>query len=342
MAMSAGRWLMNKFKDINRDRLDKHIEIIHKNTGKSKFYIKLDMLWNFLTRGTGYTDYFRCNFIELSNKEKDTFATAKRFYKLLAYLNSEEYIVVLSDKLIFNELFRNYLKRDFINLRVSSAEDLKAFLKGKTTVFAKETHGEGGHGITKYKVADIKDVDALYKELKEKDQLLVEDAIIQHEDLNQINPYVVNSFRVITLYKDGQAHMIANALRINQDDAEVIGCTNDLYFSIGADGRIDSNVVDDYGNVYDTHPMTGKRFSDVYIHGVSDAFEMCRQAHQRIPQVRYIGWDVAFSVNGPVLVEGNEYPGYGLVQHFKLKDKRTGHLKEVADILGDEYNNIKL
>ena len=175
-----------------------------------------------------------------------------------------------------------------------------------------------------------------------KDQLLVEDAIIQHEDLNQINPYVVNSFRVITLYKDGKAHMIANALRINQDDAEVIGCTNDLYFSIGADGRIDSNVVDDYGNVYDTHPMTGKRFSDVLIHGVKEAFEMCEEAHKRIPQVRYIGWDVAFSVNGPLLVEGNEYPGYGLVQHFKLKDKRTGHLKEVADVLGDEYNNIKL
>ena len=69
---------------------------------------------------------------------------------------------------------------------------------------------------------------------------------------------------------------------------------------------------------------------------------MCVEAHNRIPQVRYIGWDVAFSVNGPLLVEGNEYPGYGLVQHFKLKDKRTGHLKEVADVLGDEYNNIKL
>ncbi len=312
MAMSAGRWLLNKFKDINHDRMKKHIDIIHENTGKSRFYIRMSMMWNFLTRGTGYTDYFRCNFIELSNKEKDTFATAKKFYKLLAYLNSEEYLVVLNDKLIFNELFKKYLKRDFINLRVSTAEDLRAFLKGKTTVFAKETHGEGGHGISKLKVADIKDVDALYP------------------------------FRVITLMKDGKSTMIANALRINQDDAEVIGCTNDLYFSIGADGRIDSNVVDDYGNIYDTHPMTGMKFSDVLIHGVKEAFDMCVEAHQRIPQIRYIGWDVAFSVDGPVLVEGNEYPGYGLVQHFKLKEKRTGHLKEVADILGDEYNNIKL
>lgn len=342
MAMSATKWLLNKFKDVNHDRLNKHLDTIQQNTGKSRFYIRMDMMWNFLTRGTGYTDYFRCNFIELSNREKDTFATAKRFYKLLAYLNSEEYIVVLSDKLIFNEVFRDYLHRDFINLRKSSVDDFREFLKTKTTVFAKETHGEGGHGITKYAVKDITDVEKLYDELKQKGQLLVEDAIIQHDDLNAINPYVVNSFRIITLYKDGKAHLLANALRINQDDAEVIGCTNDLYFSLGADGRIDSNVVDDYGKVYDTHPMTGVKFKDVKIAGVKEAFDMCVEAHQRIPQVRYIGWDVAFSVNGPVLVEGNEYPGYGLVQHFALKNKRTGHLKEVADILGDEYKNIKL
>ena len=69
---------------------------------------------------------------------------------------------------------------------------------------------------------------------------------------------------------------------------------------------------------------------------------MCIKAYKRIPQVRYIGWDIAFTNNGPVMVEGNEYPGYGLVQHFKLKDSKTGHLKEIKDVIGEEINNIKL
>ena len=69
---------------------------------------------------------------------------------------------------------------------------------------------------------------------------------------------------------------------------------------------------------------------------------MCIEAHKKIPQVRYIGWDIAFSNKGPVMVEGNEYPGYGLVQFYKLKNKRTGHLKEIADVLGDEMKNIKI
>ena len=242
-----------------------------------------------------------------------------------------------------DEVFRDYLKRDFINLRKSTPDDLREFLKGKDIVFAKETKGEGGHGISKCVVKDITDVEAFYNRCKENGQYLIEDGIKQHPDLNQINPNVVNSFRVITLLNDkGEIKMIANALRVNQDDSVVIGCTNDLYFSLGADGKIDSNVVDDYGQVYDTHPLTGVKFKDVYIHGVQEAFDMCIDAHKRIPQCRYIGWDIAFSENGPVIVEGNEYPGYGLVQHYALKNKRTGHLKEVADHLGDEYNRIKL
>ena len=223
-----------------------------------------------------------------------------------------------------------------------SKEDFKKFLDGRETVFAKDPTVEGGHGISKITVADVKDSNKLYDELKANGQLLVEEAIVQSDDLNEINPCVVNSWRVVTLYKDGKAHIINNALRINQDESNVIGCTNDLYLSLDADGRIDSNVIDDYGNVYDKHPMTGKKFSEVKIAGVREALDMVVEAAEKIPQVRYIGWDIAFSKNGPVMVEGNEYPGYGLLKFYKLKGKRTGHLKEIADVLGDEMNNIKL
>ena len=346
MAVSVRKWLMHKFKDINKDRMKRHIDIIQKNSGKSKMYIRFDIVKSFFLYGAGYTDYFRGDFIHLNREEKKTWATARRFYRLNAYLNDERYSVILQDKLIFNEMFREYLKRDFISLRKSTPEDLRRFLKGKDIVFAKANTGEGGHGIKKLIVSEIKDVDELYRDLCRKGQYLIEEAIIQSDELNEINPYVVNSFRVVTIHKGAGegagAKVVSNALRINQDASEVIGCTNDLYFSLAEDGHISSNVIDDYANVYETHPMTGKRFSEVCIHDVKKAFEMCEEAAERIPQVRYIGWDVAFSVNGPVLVEGNEYPGYGILQFYALNGSRTGHLKEVADFLGDEYKNIRL
>ena len=52
MAVSVHKWLLNKFRDINHSRMDKHIDIIAKNSGKSKAYIKFDIIRNFLIRGT--------------------------------------------------------------------------------------------------------------------------------------------------------------------------------------------------------------------------------------------------------------------------------------------------
>ena len=339
--MGVNKWLLNKFKHINRERLNKHVEILSKESGKPKFIIKIDMFINFLTRGSGYTDYFRGNYINLTRKEKNTFVTAKKFYKILDYLNDSNYTKFLNNKLLFNLKFKDYLKRDYIDLNECSYKELEKFILDKKTVFAKQVNGEGGHGIRKIKYSDVKDFKALYKELVNNNQALVEEEIKQCKEVNAINPNVVNSFRVVTLYKDGKVYLLGNAFRINQDDSNIIGCTNDIYFSLNKEGFIDSNVIDDYGNIYTHHPLTKCDFSKVRIPKVDEAFKMCIDAHNRIKEVRYIGWDIAFSDKGPVMVEGNEYPGYGIIQFYKLKNKNTGHLKEISDILGDEMKNIK-
>lgn len=340
---SATKRMIRKVKGINYKKMDVIVDIISKNNGnKSKLYIKFDIFMNFLKRGIGYTDYFRGDYINITSKEKDTFVTAKSFYKIIHYLNDDKYVSIFNNKLIFNKYFKEYIKRDYINLKKSTYDEFYKFIKKNKVVFAKDPVGEGGHGISRIVVKDVKDTRGLYDELINNKQFLVEEEIIQSKELNEINPNVVNSFRIVTLVKDGKAYIINNALRVNQDESNVIGCTNDLYFSFSEDGKIDSNVIDDYGNIYEKHPLTGKKFSDVKIKDVKEAFEMCKKASLEVQEVRYVGWDVAFTNKGPVIVEGNEYPGYGLFQFYKLKNKRTGHLKEIKDIIGDEINNIKL
>ena len=340
--MGATKWLLRKFKSINKERMNKTIEVISKESGKSKSYIIFDMAINFLTRGCGYTDYFRGNYINLTSSEKDTFVTAKSFYKFLTYMNDKKYQVILNDKLVFNNYFSKYIKREWINLNTSTINDFEKFLKNKEIVFAKTPIGEGGHGVSKIVVKDY-EVKNLYNELISKKQTLVEEAIIQSDDVNEINPSVVNSFRIVTIYKNGEVYLVNNALRVNQGVSDVIGCTDDIYFSLNEKGKIDSNVIDDYGNIYEYHPLTNKKFSEVKISGVKEAFDLVKKLHLEIPQVRYIGWDIAFTNNGPELVEGNEYPGYGLLQFYKLYDvKKTGHKKEISDILKDEMNKIDI
>lgn len=332
--------LLDRFKHLDSERFNKHVDIIHKNTGKSKLFIRADIILNTLTRGSGYTDYFRGDYINLTSKEKDTFVTIKSFNKIVNYLNNLDYVIVFNDKILFNKIFNKYIKREYLDLRVTSFEEFKNFIKDKRNVFAKNPKGEGGYQVEKIKVSEF-DALKLYNKLIKKEFYLVEDEIIQSRELDEINPNAVNCFRVMTLLKGDKVYVVGNALRVNQGDDGVIGSSHDLYFSFNEEGYIDSNVIDDYGNIYEEHPLTHKKFKDVYVKDIKKAFDMCKEAALLVPEVRFIGWDIGFTDRGPVMIEGNEYPGFGLVQHFKLKESKIGFKKVLFDILQDEVKNIK-
>lgn len=340
--MSLKRMMIGKVKAIDYDKLNKLANDIGKRNNKSSNYVKRDMILNFIKYGIGYTDYLKGDYINLTKEQKKTFLTTKSYYKMLKYLNSETYISTMSDKLVFNKIFKEYLGREFIDLRTSSLYDFKKFIKGKKHIFAKPPISFGGHGIEKIAVSEIKDINELYKELKTKKLNLIEEEIIQHKELNKLNPYAVNSFRIVTLVKDNKSYIVGNALRINIDDAIAIGCS-DAYMRLNEDGSISSRVVDDLANVYEEHPMAKIKFDTVKVPFVKEAYEMALKAALVVPEMRYIGWDIAITPKGPVIMEGNEYPSYGLIQYYLFNDEHEGHLATIRKILGeDEMKKMNL
>ena len=340
--MSLKSVMISKIKEIDRPKLNKLAEEIGSRNNKSARYVKFDMIRNFIKYGIGYTDYLKGDYINLTKEQKMTYVTTKSFYKILAYLNNPKYTSCMNDKIVFNKIFRDYLKRDFMDLRVSTSEDLKNFAKGKEHIFAKPPTDFGGHGIEKIEVKKIKDYDKLYKELRSKEINLIEDEIIQHPEVAKLNPYAVNSFRIVTLLdKNHKPHILANALRINIDDAIAIGCS-DAYMRLNEKGEICSRVVDDIANVYEEHPIAKIKFNTVKVPFVKESFDLALKAALEVPEVRYVGWDIAITPNGPVIMEGNEYPSYGLVQYYLFNDEHEGHLKQLNDILGDELKDLKL
>lgn len=340
--MSLKSMMFEKVKEINHVKLNQLAKDIGTRNNKSATYVKFDMFRNFIKYGIGYTDYLKGDYINLTKEQKNTYVTTKSFYKILRYLNHPMYTVCMHDKLLFNKIYYDFINRNFIDLRVSTVDDLKNFVKNKKHVFAKPPHDFGGHGIQKLKIKNIEDYDKLYKDLRNKGIDLVEEEIIQHPDVSKLNPYAVNAFRVVTLLdKNCKPHILANALRINLDDAEAVGCT-DAYMRLNEKGEICSRVVDDLANVYEEHPLTHYKFKNAKIPFVKEALEMCKKAALKVPEVRYVGWDVAITPNGPIIMEGNEYPSYGLVQYYLFNDEHEGHLKQLESILGNELKDLKL
>lgn len=60
--------------------------------------------------------------------------------------------------------------------------------------------------------------------------------------------------------------------------------------------------------------MTGHIIKGFQFPDWDKALEMCKEATHVVPQMGYVGWDVGFSINGPLFVEANEYPGHDIYQ----------------------------
>jgi hypothetical protein len=124
----------------------------------------------------------------------------------------------------------------------------------------------------------------------------------------------LSTSRMITLFSPGQGCRLLNAdLKIVMGDNLTsnfnMGATGNLAARVSIDtGRIENVVatVDGEGLVeVERHPDTGVPFRGFAIPDWESACRLVLRAAESFLPVRTIGWDVAFTPSGPVLIEGN-------------------------------------
>lgn len=329
---------MSKLTEINYKRMDSLISYIAKENNKKKIAVYADFLCNSITRGIGYVDYLKGNYINLTKEQKDEYLTKRNYLKLVKYLNTRGYTMVFHDKVIFNRVFKYYIGRDFIDIREVGFKGFKKFVEGKENVFAKKHNSFGGDGVSKVTIGD--DLKEIYNQLYSNKQYLIEDTLIQNQYLNKINPAAVNNVRLITLLKDNEVYVLFKTLRINAGSEEVISC-HDIYMTLADDGTVLGNVVDDECNIYAKHPVTNFEFKNAKIPNMEKAIKLVKDAAKLVPEMRYVGWDVAITEKGAAIIEGNNYPSFGLHQFYLLNDgEEIGKYKKIKNILKDEIRKI--
>ena len=320
------------------ERMKKNVNLINgANPNKSKMFIFVDMCYNVLRYGLSFTDYKKCDFINLSSAEKKNCLSMSEYRKLIKYLNDSKYNSVFLDKILFNKVFKEYIKRDFIDLRVTSLKDFIKFVKGKETFFAKKHNSFGGEGVEKIINKNL-NYEELYNKLLSKQQYLVEETIIQHSYLQKINSKAVNNIRVVTLLKDKKVYIIAKILRLSDGIEEVISC-HDIMVTLDNDGNFISKAYDDDLVNYKEHPTSKFNFERGQVPFMKEIIDMATKAALEVPEVRYVGWDFTIDKSGPLIIEGNFFPSYGLHQYYLL-NKDYFLKKQLKEILQDEYEKI--
>ena len=72
--------------------------------------------------------------------------------------------MIFHDKIVFNRIFKDYIGRDFIDIREVGYKGFKKFVTGKENVFAKKHNSFGGDGVKKVNIAG-EDLKVLFNQL---------------------------------------------------------------------------------------------------------------------------------------------------------------------------------
>lgn len=297
-------------------RLHEVISRTAEKSGKNRVFIFFDMLVCTLRYGAGYHDYLIFGFYNMNSRQRNTYMTRIRNKKLITLMNDPVYAPLFDQKNLFNERFKAYLGREFVDVAKVNEEQFAEFLNGKDIVFAKPNIGESGKGIERLKKADFTSPAEMLEYIKSKKLGVVEQLLTQHEDLNRLYPLAINALRIVTIVTDGVAHCAYAVSKSGNEGKFVDNMENSgLCCPIDQDtGRICGVAHTSALINYDKHPYTGVELIGFKVPYVKEAIELVKKAALEVPQVKFVGWDVCITPDGPVIIEGNDYPGYDFWQ----------------------------
>ena len=309
-------YLLKRISEMDKKAMWEKVKEIHKKTGKSKLYLLYDLQKCARKYGAGYMDYDLFEMYNLTSEQRDTYITRERNNQLVTKYNDKSYFHLFENKNEFNELFKDYIKREWINIKETSKEEVIAFMHRHNIFMAKPVDGGCGHGIEKIDTNEYSSLDEVYHKLVEgNNNFELEEVIKQHPAVSAIYPDAINTVRIVTILKDGVAHVICAYFRIgngkfvdNFNSGGMVAPVNEVT------GEVMDRAIDKKKNLYETHPQTGAKIKGFKFPDWDKAIEMCKKAATVVPQMGYIGWDVCFTPDGPIFVEGNEFPGHDIYQ----------------------------
>ncbi len=326
--------------DMNFKTMWMMISKINEESGIPKAFIFVDMVFCALRYGVGYLEYRVFGWAYIRGKKRQTFMKMQDNIEIYQRFNDKDFRYIFEDKIKFNEKFSEWVGRDFLDLRVSQLEDFENFCKEKKYIFAKETDGFGGVGARKIDISEFdsgEKLKKLYYELKLSHLYVVEECVVQCEKMNELCPSSINTIRMVTLLsKNGKPHLMYSLVRMGNGTKPVDNISSGgMYAPVDENGVIFKPAFcDKTGEIYEIHPFTKTRIVGFKIPFYNRAVEIVKEAALKVPQIGYVGWDVAMTDKGPILIEGNTLPGYDMPQnYYHLRDDKTGILKKFKTVL---------
>ncbi len=272
----------------------------------SRLRVIIDAIWCCTVYGTIYTEYECLDFLHRSHKNRKTYVTVFWLLRKIFKYNDVEEGKIFHDKRRFNELFSDFVKRKHVSLLDAPEEEIKEFLENNDRAVMKNSGGCSGKQVH---IIDTKDmsVEDFLTYARENSYDMAEKVIENCDEIKRLNPTSLNTIRIVTIHSENFFRVMVACLRIGSVGADV-----DNVSSGGTVARIDKETgkIDTTFRVNEFRRLpasqAGRDEIGMEIPFWEEAVELVRNASKVLKNTHIVGWDVAITKDGPLLIEGNE------------------------------------
>ena len=304
----------------------------------------MELIWSYLRYGITDMSYYTYG-IDRKGMSLSQFVDRLTFMKLRDGRNKTKpfnYICILRDKDLFSIVGKHYGMPviDTLGIFNEDTNIAKAMelLEIHKHIFIKPIDDMKGKGVMSISKEEnsifVNERNTSVVEFKQmlnslKGKHIIQSRLIQHPDVSRIYPHSINTLRIVTINPNHSSEV---------NDIVLIGCV----LRMGAHGNIVDNwsmggvvakvnndgFLDeygffhfDYGTKSNFHPDTKVVFKNTKIPFFNEAIKVTKQFHCHLNNIFSIGWDVAITVDGPVVIEGNDNWGCETIQicHGSIK-----------------------
>jgi hypothetical protein len=155
--------------------------------------------------------------------------------------------------------------------------------------------------------------------------MILQERLHLHSQMLKISPSgALSTVRVVTCLEEGKVRIVAALLKIcagdNETDNFDKGLTGNLVANIDLDSGVLAKAVGSASREfplmrsYSKHPDNGHRIDGFQLPDWNDLRGLVVRAHQEFSEFWTLGWDIALTDKGPVIIETNPIWATGFLQ----------------------------
>ncbi len=319
--MGKYKFLFDSIRNTSLPNLIKIVKKVKKISNKK--FVLFDIVNCSIKYQAAFYDYLEFEFYLLNEEQRKTYLTSGKNNEIVKTFNDKNYRHIFDNKDEFNNKFKKYLKRDYLNSNFNK-EELNKFIKNKDKIIIKPIDGIGGEGIKK--------IDCSENIHQKYNNYLLEEIIIQNKKLDELYDKSVNSLRVFTFYDGKTVHILQSILKIGNDGITDNFSSGGMYAFLNDLGVVITPAIDKDDNIYGIHPISKKQILGFQVPLFDKVIKLVNEAAKEVLQIKYVGWDIAILKDDVCIIEGNSYPGVFQIKPRFSKDK-TGILPKYEKIM---------